>query len=115
MNLGLKSDANKLIALVEQRKIILTEEEKKVQYERIKALKDDQDNLIDEKIYFLKELASDPSVIESVRIHEAWLLYSEELLKWGDFQKAKDLAKEVSLHARILKDQDSYTRSLLVL
>lgn len=41
MNLGLKSDANKLIALVEQRKIILTEEEKKVQYERIKALKDE--------------------------------------------------------------------------
>jgi len=30
MNMGLKSDANKLIALVEQRKINLTEEEKKV-------------------------------------------------------------------------------------
>lgn len=48
-------------------------------------------------------------------MHEAWLLYSEELIKWGDFSKAKDMAKECNLHARILKDQDSYTRSLLVL
>jgi hypothetical protein len=39
-----------------------------------------------------------------LRIHDAWLLYSEELLRWGDFVRAKDLAKEVSLHARILKD-----------
>jgi len=41
MNMGLKSDANKLIAIVEQRKINLTEEDKKVQYEKIKALKDE--------------------------------------------------------------------------
>jgi len=60
MNMGLKSDANKLIALVEQRKINLTEEEKKVQYEKIKALKDEQDNLVDENIYFSKEEASEP-------------------------------------------------------
>jgi len=41
MNMGLKSDANKLIAIVEQRKINLTEEDKKIQYEKIKALKDE--------------------------------------------------------------------------
>jgi hypothetical protein len=54
-------------------------------------------------------------VLEHIRIHEAWLFYSEELLKWGEFNKCKDLVKESALHARILKDQDSYCRALLVL
>jgi hypothetical protein len=36
-------------------------------------------------------------------------------MRWGAFVKAKDLLKEVNLHARILKDQPSYAKSLLQL
>ena len=57
----------------------------------------------------------EPLVIESVKIHEAWLLLGEELVKWGEFSRAKELATEASLHSRILKDPDSYSRSLLTL
>ena len=54
-------------------------------------------------------------IIESIKIHESWLAYAEELLKWGDFSMAKTLAKEASLHARVLQDQNSYAKSLLLL
>ena len=37
-----------------------------------------------------------------VRVHETWLGYAEELLKWGEFVRVKAFAKEVALHARIL-------------
>jgi hypothetical protein len=50
-----------------------------------------------------------------VRIHEAWATLSEELIKWGEFQRAKELATESALHSRILKDADCYGRSLLSL
>lgn len=33
-----------------------------------------------------------------------WLLYAEELMKWGEFVKAKEYMLEVNIHARILKD-----------
>lgn len=54
-------------------------------------------------------------VIEQPRIHESWLWLAEEHLKWGNYPRAKDLLKEVNLHARILKDQPNYARSLLSL
>ena len=54
-------------------------------------------------------------VIESIRIHESWSFLAKELVKWGEFARAKEIAKEASIHSRILKDPDSYTRSLLVL
>jgi hypothetical protein len=54
-------------------------------------------------------------VIETVRIHDSWSLLAEELVKWGEFTRAKDLAREASMHSRILKDSDCYTRSLIVL
>jgi len=57
----------------------------------------------------------EPLVVESVRIHEAWCVLAEELIKWGDFSRAKDLATEASLHARILKDADCYAKTLLSL
>lgn len=50
-----------------------------------------------------------------IRVHETWLSYAEELLKWGEFVRVKAFAKEVALHARILQDQDSYSRALLTL
>jgi hypothetical protein len=57
----------------------------------------------------------EPHVIETVRIHEAWSDLADELIKWGEFARAKDLATEASLHSRILKDADSYAKSLLSL
>jgi len=57
----------------------------------------------------------EPLVVESVRIHEAWCVLAEELIKWGEFSRAKDLATEASLHARILKDADCYAKTLLSL
>ena len=94
----------------------LTEDEKRVNYEKIKALKDPKDDLSAGKIIkFSVADTLEPLVIEMLRIHESWLDYSEELLKWGEFTRAKDLAKEVALHARILQDQDSYSRALLMI
>jgi len=69
----------------------------------------------EEKVHFHSENAMEPLVVESVRIHEAWAILAEELIKWGEFQRAKDLATEASLHARILKDADCYARSLIAL
>jgi hypothetical protein len=43
------------------------------------------------------------------------LLYAEELLKWGEFIRAKDFILETNIHARILKDQELYSQSLLLL
>lgn len=57
----------------------------------------------------------DPLVIESIRIHEIWILYAEELLKWGEFITAKPFILEANLHSRILKDQNIYSKSLLYL
>ena len=50
-----------------------------------------------------------------MRIHEAWTLLSEELLRWGEFTRAKELAKEASIHCRVLNDPNNYTRCLVVL
>lgn len=72
-------------------------------------------SLNEEKAHFLPENSMEPLVIENVRIHEAWALLAEELIKWGDFQRAKDLATEASIHSRILKDADCYAKSLISL
>jgi len=93
----------------------LTEEEKKVNFEKIKALKDASDDMKDKFVKFPKDEEFEPHVLESLRIHENWLAYAEELLKWGQFIKAKDIVMEANMHARILKDQDSYAKSLLIL
>ena len=115
LNLGLKQQGEKLQVRAEAAKYVLTEEERKGNYEKIKALKDDKDNLVDILIHFLPERAMEPLVIEQIKIHESWLAYAEELIKWGEFVRAKELAKECNLHARILKDQDSYSSSLILL
>lgn len=54
-------------------------------------------------------------MLESIRIHEVWIDYGEELLKWGDFIKAKDFILEANLHSRVLKDQNRYATSLMML
>jgi hypothetical protein len=46
----------------------------------------------------------EPLVLESIKIHEVWILYADELLKWGEYIKAKDFIIETNLHSRILKD-----------
>ena len=103
MNLGLKEEGTALHKAVEQNKFSLGDEERKVQYEKIKALKDgkDKDN---DHVAFQPESAHEPFVIDGIRVHESWVGLSEELMKWGEFTRAKVLAKEASLHASILKD-----------
>lgn len=114
MNLGLKQEGQKLYEKIETKRYLLSEEERKVQYEKIKALSD-MSHKSEEKTHFGVEDAMEPLVVETVRIHEAWACLGEELVKWGEFARAKDLAQEASLHARILKDADSYAKTLLSL
>lgn len=114
MNLGLKSEGTKLFDKVDAKKYNLSEEERKVQYEKIKALSD-QNHDSEEKTHFNVEQIMEPLVVENVRIHEAWSDLAEELIRWGEFGRAKDMATEASLHARILKDPDCYAKTLLSL
>ena len=104
--MGLKDYGQTVIDQVEKIKYVLTDEERRVSYEKIKALKDEKDNLSSDikNLPFEKELASEPLVVESIRTHESWLDLAEELIKWGEFTRAKTLANEANLHARILKD-----------
>ena len=113
MNLGLREEGLALQAKSGADKYELTEEERKIHYEKIKALKDEKDNMKDEEVPFNPDSEMTPLVVESIRIHESWLDYAEELLKWGEFVRAKTLLTEANTHARILKDQDSYAKSLL--
>ena len=115
-NLGLKEAGLQLQTQAEESHYELTESERRVNFEKIKALKNPKDDLKEgTEIPFGPEHALEPHVIEMVRVHETWLAYAEELIKWGEFTRVKELAKEVSLHARILQDQDAFSRSLLVL
>lgn len=83
----------------------MTEDERRVNYEKIKALKNPNDDLMEgTTIPFAPADASQPKVIELLSTHETWLAYGEELIKWGEFTRTKDLAKEVALHSRILQD-----------
>ena len=82
----------------------LTDEEKKVNFEQIKALKDPTDDLKSKFVPFNSPNDQIPMVLEQIRIHESWLQLGEEHIKWGNYVKAKDLLKEVNLHSRILKD-----------
>lgn len=86
-----------------------------MQQEKIKSLRDPSDNLKDKYVSFHFEEDLDPLVLESLKIHEVWILYADELLKWGDFISAKDFILETYLHARILKDQDNYAWALMML
>ena len=113
MNLGLREEGLALQIKSGSDKYELTEEERKIHFEKIKALKDEKDNMKDEEVPFNPDSEMTPLVVESIRIHESWLDYAEELLKWGEFVRAKTLLTEANTHARILKDQDSYAKSLL--
>ena len=95
----------------------LTDEESRIQYEKIKELKDAKDKFGSDvsDLPFVKEHNLEPFVVESVKMHEQWLGLAEELLKWGEFVRAKKLAKEANLHARILKDQNVFAHSLHLL
>ncbi len=84
MNMGMKVEGNRLYDKLESKRYLLNEEERKAQFEKIKQLKDEISfNLA--KPIFGSEIASEACVIESIRIHEAWALLSEELIRWGEF------------------------------
>ena len=113
MNLGLKSEADSLIDKMST-KYELTEEERDYNFEKIKALKDANDdmkakdskdiNAAPKTIPFEALEEGSPLVLSTIRIHESWLALAEEHLTWGNFLKAKELLQEVAIHARILKD-----------
>lgn len=118
MNLGLKTEADQLIANTfkegGKQSYELTEEERTFNFEKIKALKDINDDIKSNKVVpFDAPDESAPLVLEQIRIHESWLELAEEQLKWGNFIIAKDLLQEVNIHARILKDQPSFAKALL--
>lgn len=115
MNMGLKQEGEGLKQLWEQTCYKLTDDEKRLQLEKIKGLKDPYDNLKDKAISFNFEDEKEPMVLEQIKIHEVWVQYAEELLKWGEFVRAKDFVLEVNIHARILKDQENYALSLMQL
>lgn len=43
------------------------------------------------------------------------MVLAEELLRWGEFVKAKEFILESNIHSRILKDQEAYSQSLMLL
>ena len=101
-NLGLKTLADAKKAEIEIN--YLSPEEKKTELEKIKALKDPSDNLSDRNVNFSVEEALEPNVLESTRKHQGWLTLANELMRWGEFVRAKELYLETNLHSRILKD-----------
>lgn len=115
MNLGLKSNADEAAASIAGKAYVLNDEERKVNFEKIKALRDPNDDLKSKQIAFRPVEEDAPLVLEQRRIHESWLLLAEEHIRWGNYVKAKSLLTEVNLHARILKDQPNYAKSLLSL
>ena len=106
MNLGLRSQADTLLTGLQAKgaSYALDDEERKVNFEKIKALRDPNDDLKSRNVAFDTPEEGAPLVLEQLRIHESWLLLAEEHIKWGNYVRAKDLLKEVNLHARILKD-----------
>lgn len=72
-------------------------------------MKDPSDNLKDKGVIFHFEEEFEPVILESLRIHEIWILYAEELMKWGEFVRAKEFVLEVNIHSRILKDQELFS------
>jgi hypothetical protein len=115
MNLGLKNEGEALKQAWEANSYKLSEEEKKLQLEKIKGLKDPHDNLKDKQVAFPFEDEKEPLVLEQLKVHELWVLYAEELMRWGEFVRAKDFILESNIHARILKDQERYAQSLMLL
>lgn len=67
-NLGLKAEGQKVQDRVESKKYLLSDEEKKVQYEKIKAFSE-QSSKEENKVHFHTEKDSEPEVIETIRIH----------------------------------------------
>lgn len=63
----------------------------------------------DKNVNFEFEDEKEPFVLEQIKIHQTWIQYAEELLKWGEFVKAKEFIIEVNIHSRILKDQEIYS------
>ena len=115
LNMGLEERGLALKQQIDERAYSLSEEEKKVEFEKIKGLRDLSDDIKDKNVSFPNVGPKDPVVLETVFLHEVWLMLAEEQLKWGDYVKAKTLVKESYLHARILKDQNSYALALRLL
>lgn len=106
MNLGMQNEGTALKNTWDNDHYRLSDEERKLQFEKIKGLREPEvmEGQKDKLAIFRFEDEYEPIVIESIRIHEMWLMYAEELLKWGHYIEAKELTLESNLHARILKD-----------
>ena len=90
MNLGLKAPAERQLAEVQARgAYVLNEEERKVNFEKIKALRDPSDDLKSRNVAFHADETGAPLVLEQLRIHESWLWLAEEHIKWGNYVSAK--------------------------
>ena len=73
MNLGMKGEGEQIRTQWETSHYKLSEEEKKTNLEKIKALKDPGDNLKDKNVVFTFEPESEARVLESIKIHEVWI------------------------------------------
>ena len=73
MNLGLKTESEKLRDNWEARGYKLTEDEKKINLEKIKGLKDPSDDLKSKNVQFPFEEDKEPVVLEQIKIHETWI------------------------------------------
>jgi hypothetical protein len=73
MNLGLKPESEKLRDTWETRCYKLTEDEKKINLEKIKGLKDPSDDLKSKNVMFTFEDNKEPVVLEQIKIHEMWI------------------------------------------
>jgi hypothetical protein len=103
-NLGHKEVANKVLEEIKDGGYVLSDEEKNYNFEKIKALKDPNDDMRSKKVPFEDQDEGAPKVIDQIKIHESWLALADEHLKWGNYSKAKNLVQEINTHARILKD-----------
>lgn len=73
MNLGLKTESEKLREAWEVHCYKLTDDEKKINLEKIKGLKDPSDDLKSKNVAFPFEDDKEPVVLEQIKIHEMWI------------------------------------------
>lgn len=78
LNMGLEERGLELKKQIDERAYTLGEEEKKVEFEKIKGLRDLSDDIKDKNVAFPSVGAKDPFVLETVFLHEIWLLLAEE-------------------------------------
>jgi len=69
LNLGLKSEGDALIEKLDQSAYKITDEERKAELEKIKPLKDPDDDLKSKVVNFTFEEEGEPRVLEQIVVH----------------------------------------------